>query len=184
MNGQEIQPKSPKYSLNKGIALIPEDRKRQGVILNLPVRHNISLAILKKISRLSIVRAAREKAIVEKQVDALRIKTPTLNQLVKNLSGGNQQKVVLGKWMSSGCSLYIFDEPTRGIDVGAKQEIYNLMNRICAEGKGILLISSEMEEVIGMADRILVLCEGRMAGTLNRDEFSQEKIMALASGQL
>ena len=183
LDGREVHPRSPRQGLKAGIALIPEDRKRQGVILNLPIRHNISLSVLPRLSKLTVVNAARENSLTEEQMKSLRIKAPSAMQLVKNLSGGNQQKVVLAKWLISRCSLFIFDEPTRGIDVGAKQEIYSLMHQLCDQGHAILMISSEMDEVIGMSDRIMVLCEGRVSGTLERADFSQERIMTLASGQ-
>lgn len=120
--------------------------------------------------------------MAQDQQTALNIKTPSMKQKAKNLSGGNQQKVVLAKWLGANCEYLIFDEPTRGIDVGAKQEIYKLLNRLAEEGKCILMISSEMEELIGVSDRIIVLCEGRKTGELTKGEFSQERILSLASG--
>lgn len=182
LNGKEISPKSPKEAVKEGILLIPEDRKRQGVILNLPIYMNITLPILPKISKYTVINKKIEQKMVEEQKTVLRIKTPTLQQLVKNLSGGNQQKVVLAKWLVCRGQVLIFDEPTRGIDVRAKQEIYNLMNELCAQGMAIIMISSEMEEIIGMSDRIVVLSEGTQTATLERSDFKQETILHHASG--
>lgn len=181
LNGQEISPKSPSEAIKLGIALVPEDRKKQGALLGLDIRSNINMPIYQKISRGTVIDTKKENQIAVQYQEELKIKSPTLYQLVKNLSGGNQQKVILGKWLAANASLIIFDEPTRGIDVGAKYEIYKLMNRLVEQGKTILLISSEMEELMGMSDRILVLSEGRITGELTREEFSQETIMGYAS---
>ena len=135
----------------------------------------------KKLSRLSVIDSKKEYEIAKKYKEELVIKTPNLNQIVKNLSGGNQQKVILGKWLAANSELIIFDEPTRGIDVGAKYEIYKLINSLVENGKTILLISSEMEELMGMSDRIIVLAEGNITGELRREEFDQTSIMRLAS---
>jgi ABC-type sugar transport system ATPase subunit len=153
-------------------------------VLGFPVRWNISLAILQRLSKLSFLNLAREKKIADDLKASLDIKTPSIMQLTRNLSGGNQQKVVLAKWLAADCDVLIFDEPTRGIDVGARYEIYKLMNELCARGKAIIMISSDMEELLGMSDRIIVLCEGRQMGELQRHEFSQEKVLRLASGQV
>lgn len=180
--GKEINPKSPREAINLGIALVPEDRKRHGAMLGISVKNNINMPVYEKNSTLSVIHSKKEKEIAERFKKDLAIKTPSLNQLVKNLSGGNQQKVILGRWLAANSELVIFDEPTRGIDVGAKYEIYKLMNDLVEkEGKTILLISSEMEELMGMSDRIIVLSEGHMTGALNKDEFDQEKIMSFAS---
>lgn len=181
LNGNEIHPRLPKEAIDCGIALVPEDRKRQGVLLELDVRGNISMAILERISRFFTVNKKEERRIAEHYRESIRIKTPTLEQKVKNLSGGNQQKVIIAKWLASEPTLVIFDEPTRGIDVGAKSEIYALVNSLVESGRAVLMISSEMEEVLGMSDRILVLRDGRIVGELKRNEFSQETIMGLAS---
>lgn len=182
VKGKLLNISSPNKAINYGVGMIPEDRKRHGCLLTRSVLTNVSLSVLKKISRLGFVNKKKEKAIVEKYVRELNIKTPSLEQNVGNLSGGNQQKVVLAKVLATDCSIIIFDEPTRGIDVGAKQEIYRLMAEIVAEGKAILMITSEMEELIGMSDRILVLYEGKMQGILDKNEFSQERILEMASG--
>ena len=181
LNGNEIHPTLPKQAIDCGIALVPEDRKRQGVLLDVDIKGNISMPILERISRLFTVNKKEEKRIAEHYRESIQIKTPTLEQKVKNLSGGNQQKVIIAKWLASEPTLVIFDEPTRGIDVGAKSEIYTLVNSLVEAGKAVLMISSEMEEVIGMSDRILVLREGRIVGKLERKEFSQETIMGLAA---
>lgn len=181
-NGKEINPKSPREAINLGIALVPEDRKRHGAMLGISIKNNINMPIYERNSKLSVINSKQEMEIAEKYKESLLIKTPTLHQLIKNLSGGNQQKVILARWLATDSELIIFDEPTRGIDVGAKQEIYKLMNDLVEnQGKSILMISSEMEELMGMSDRIIVLAEGDMTGELNKEEFSQERIMTFAS---
>lgn len=179
--GKEINPKNPREAIDLGIALVPEDRKRHGVLLENSVKNNINMPIYKRISKASVISTNLELANAEKYKKQLTIKTPTLNQLVKNLSGGNQQKVILAKWLAANSELIIFDEPTRGIDVGAKFEIYKLINDLMEKGKTILLISSEMEELMGMSDRIIVLSEGSMTGELHKKEFDQNTIMRMAS---
>ena len=181
MNGKVLNCKSPKQAIDNGIALVPEDRKKLGAHLDISVRENTSIAILQRISKNSVVDKTKENEIAEYYREFLRIKTPHLEQKVKNLSGGNQQKVIIGKWLASDPDLIILDEPTRGIDVGAKFEIYSLVNSLVSEGKTILMISSEMEEIMGMSDRIIVLSEGRITGEFNKKDFDQEKIMAAAS---
>ncbi len=166
--GKEIDPKSPREAIDLGIALVPEDRKRHGALLGVSIKNNINMPIYKRISRASVIDSRKEMTIAKQYEKDLLIKTPTLQQLVKNLSGGNQQKVIIGKWLAANSELIIFDEPTRGIDVGAKFEIYSLINQLLKQGKTILLISSEMEELMGMSDRIIVLSEGRMTGELKK----------------
>ena len=181
-NGKEINPKSPREAIDLGIALVPEDRKRHGAMLGISIKNNINMPIYERNSKLSVINSKQEMEIAEKYQKNMAIKTPSLNQLVKNLSGGNQQKVILGRWMAADSELIIFDEPTRGIDVGAKYEICKLMNDLVEnQGKTILMISSEMEELMGMSDRIVVLSEGNMTGELTKEEFSQEVIMTYAS---
>ncbi len=179
--GEEINPKTPREAIDYGIALVPEDRKRHGALLGVSIKNNINMPIYKKISTGSVIHSKSEWEIAKKYEQELLIKTPTLHQLVKNLSGGNQQKVIIGKWLAANSELIIFDEPTRGIDVGAKFEIYKLMNALLEQGKTILLISSEMEELMGMSDRIIVLAEGRITGELQKEEFNQNAIMRMAS---
>jgi ribose transport system ATP-binding protein len=174
---------SARESILAGIYLAPEDRKRTGLILEFDIEQNISLASLSNhSSRFAIINRSSEREEAELQVNALKIKTPSTNTLVMNLSGGNQQKVVLGKWLSMNPKVIIFDEPTRGIDVGAKAEIYKLMRALAGDGVAIWMISSDMEEVLGISDRIVVMHEGRITGELQRDEFGEEAIMHLAVG--
>ena len=180
---QQYHPKTPRTGLNMGIGLIPEDRKAQGVVLSRSIRENIVYSILKRITRLSFINRKKEQQYVDKYIKEMNIKTPSPEQLVQNLSGGNQPKVVLAKAMATECDLLIFDEPTRGIDVGAKQEIYGLMCRLVEAGKSIIMISSEMSELLGMSDRIIVMSNGRIAGELSRDEYSQARVLEMASSQ-
>lgn len=182
LHGKEINPKSPKEAINLGIALVPEDRKRHGAMLGISIKNNINMPIYEKNSKLSVIDGRKEQGIAESYRQSIGIKTPSLHQEVKNLSGGNQQKVILARWLAADSELIIFDEPTRGIDVGAKYEIYKLMNDLVEkEGKTILLISSEMEELMGMSDRIIVLSEGKITGSLEKQEFDQNTIMTYAS---
>jgi ribose transport system ATP-binding protein len=181
LNGKETNPKSPREAIDSGIALVPEDRKRQGALMEVDIRGNISMAILEKISKFFVVNRTEENRVANYYKEAIRIKTPNLEQKISNLSGGNQQKVIIARWLASEPNLVIFDEPTRGIDVGAKSEIYGLVNALVESGKAVLMISSEMEEVMGMSDRIIVLREGRISGTLNKQQFNQETIMSFAS---
>jgi ribose transport system ATP-binding protein len=181
LNGKETNPKSPREAIDSGIALVPEDRKRQGALMEVDIRGNISMAVLEKISKFFMVNRTEENRIANYYKEAIRIKTPNLEQKIRNLSGGNQQKVIIARWLASEPNLVIFDEPTRGIDVGAKSEIYGLVNALVESGKAVLMISSEMEEVMGMSDRIIVLREGRISGTLNKQQFNQETIMSFAS---
>jgi ribose transport system ATP-binding protein len=181
IRGREINYKNVASAISGGVALVPEDRKRHGALLGTSIRENITIVILKRISSLSVVHKKEERQIVQKYRDELRIKTPSVEQQVKNLSGGNQQKVVLAKWLSAGPDVIILDEPTRGIDVGAKYEIYKLINSLVEQGKAVILISSEMEELIGMSDRIIVLAEGVQTGELQKSEFDQKTIMRFAS---
>ncbi len=181
LNGKQIHPKSPREAIDLGIALVPEDRKRHGALLTNSIKNNINMPIYERISKLSVIDAGTEKSTAEKYRKEIQIKCPTINQLVKNLSGGNQQKVILGKWLAANSQLIIFDEPTRGIDVGAKYEIYKLINDLVEAGRSVLMISSEMEELIGMSDRIVVLAEREITGELQKEEFNADTIMAYAS---
>lgn len=181
LNGKEECIPSPDKALELGIGLIPEDRKNSGLILDLPIKTNMSFSILKKITDRIFINNAKEKKICDELKKELQIKAHNLNYKVKTLSGGNQQKVVIAKILAQDCQVLIFDEPTRGIDVGAKHEIYLLMRQLTEKGKSIIMISSEMPELIGMSDRILVMHEGKISGELQKDEFSQEKILEYAS---
>lgn len=182
LNGEEVKIKTPVDAVEKGIGYLSEDRKRYGLVLGLDVESNIAMSTMKRfISRFGFLRKVSIDENSQEYVDALAIKTPSGKQLVKNLSGGNQQKVVIGKWLTRDCDVLIFDEPTRGIDVGAKSEIYKLLNSLADQGKSIIMISSELEEVLRMSHRIMVMCEGRITGELSRSEATQEKIMTCAT---
>ena len=182
LDGKPVAIDSPRAAIDHGIGLIPEDRKHHGVLLRQSVRFNIVYGALRRISRGLFADASAERRAAERFRRTLRIRTPMLEQLVGNLSGGNQQKVVIAKWLLTESRVLIFDEPTRGIDVGAKQEIYALMRELSRAGAAIVMISSEMPELLGMADRIVVLREGRVCGQLRKEEFDQEAVLRLASG--
>ena len=180
LGGVPFSPRSPHDAIAAGVGFVTEDRKEQGILLDLSVRENISLASLPKISTLGFLRRRQEQANAKESVEKLRVRTPSIEQQVGNLSGGNQQKIVLAKWLQTAPKLLILDEPTRGIDVGAKLEIYGIINDLAAQGVAILMISSELPEVLGMADTIVVVRDGRIAGTLSRAEATQEKVGQLA----
>jgi ribose transport system ATP-binding protein len=183
LSGKPVHFRDTADALAKGIGMIPEDRKRTGVFLKMSIRWNSVICALKSISHLGIVNTKKEKEIADYYIKRLKIRTPSPEQLAGNLSGGNQQKVVLAKAMAAQSQILIFDEPTRGVDVGAKQEIYQLMNQLVEEGHSILMVSSDMPELLGMSDRIVVICEGRQAGIVPKTEFSQARILDLASGE-
>ena len=182
INGQKVDITEPFQAIQFRIGLIPEDRKHEGVFLNQTIKWNTSINNIKAISRKGVVNRKEESRIADKYKTELNIVTPSVMQTVGNLSGGNQQKVVIAKTLASDSEIIIFDEPTRGIDVGARYEIYVLMNKLVAEGKSIIMITSDMEELLGMYDRIVVLCEGEYACELQKDQFSQEAVLELASG--
>jgi len=182
INGKQVTIKTPEHAVSLGIAYVPEDRQRYGTILSLPISWNITLPILKRISNKGFIKKNTEKLIVETQKNSLQIKAPTMSQRVDSLSGGNQQKVVLAKWLASKPSILIMDEPTRGIDVSTKQEIYNLIAEFAKQGIAIIFISSEMNELLNISDRLIVLNEKRVAGFLEKNEFSKNKVLAMASG--
>ena len=182
VEGQEVTIDSPQKAVSLGIAYVPEDRKHHGAILTLPIDWNITLPILPRISKNGFIRFDDEKGIVAEHRKNLRIKAASMGSHVDSLSGGNQQKVVLAKWLASKPKILILDEPTRGVDVGAKQEIYNLIAEFAKQGIAIILISSEMDELLDISDRMIVLSEKRVVGFLEKEEFSQNKVLALASG--
>ena len=182
LDGKPIRPFSPRQAIDLGIGLLTEDRKSQGLVLGMRVRENTTLSRLGKLVRWGFVDSVRERESVQDFVRQLAIKTPSTEEKVRNLSGGTQQKVVLSKWLFTQSRVLIFDEPTRGIDVGAKEEIYRLMLRLVGQGIAILMISSELPEVLRLCDRILVMHGGRITGELSQAEADQEKIMALAIG--
>ncbi len=183
LHGSPVRFRDTADALSKGIGMIPEDRKRTGVFLKMSIRWNSVICAVKSISRFGIVDRKKEKEIADYYINRLKIRTPSPDQLAGNLSGGNQQKVVLAKALAAESQIIIFDEPTRGVDVGAKQEIYQLMNQLVEEGHSILMVSSDMPELLGMSDRIVVICEGRQAGIVPKEEFSQARILDLASGE-
>jgi len=183
LSGQSLEITEPRDAINRGLYLIPEDRKQCGLLLDFSVSENISLANLPAYARATIVQGDAEDRNAERQKTKLNIKVPSVATQTSSLSGGNQQKVVLGKWLSMSPKVIIFDEPTRGIDVGAKGEIYELMRGLADSGVAILMISSDMEEVIGVSDRIAVMHEGRISGLLERGEFSEDRVLQLAVGK-
>jgi ribose transport system ATP-binding protein len=181
VRGRRVTIRSPEDAVENGIGYLSEDRKRFGLAVNLSVRDNLVLASWDRFQAGLFVQAKKVRHVTEEYIRRLNIKTPSLEQLLRNLSGGNQQKVVIAKWLIRNCEILIFDEPTRGIDVGAKSEIYTLMNELTREGKSIIMISSELPEILRMSDRILVMSEGRTTGQLGIEQASQEAIMGLAT---
>jgi ribose transport system ATP-binding protein len=184
IEGKKVKIANPSDAVHDGIGWIPEDRKQHGLVLGMDVKQNTTLPIIKRISGLlGLMDFGKEREITADYIQKLSIATPSMSQTVRNLSGGNQQKVVLAKWLSTKPKLLIMDEPTRGIDVGAKAEVHALMSRLAQEGIAILMISSELPEIIGMSDRVIVMCQGRVTGELEHDGSSdmQEKIMAYAT---
>jgi ribose transport system ATP-binding protein len=180
--GQTLDIKTPKDAINHGIYLVPEDRRATGLIVDFNVRENISLPNLDSYSNAKIISSTKETEAAVQAVKSINIKTPSPEIRAANLSGGNQQKVVLARWLACDPKVLIFDEPTRGIDVGAKAEIYSLIRRLADDGVSVIVISSEMEEVLGISDRIAVMHEGRITGILERPQFSEEAVMFLATG--
>jgi ribose transport system ATP-binding protein len=181
LRNEKIINLSPMKAIKKKIAFVPENRKEDGIILDMSIGHNITLPILKQISKFTMVNKKEDEKCTDRYIKSLQIKVTSSQGLVKTLSGGNQQKVAIAKALAAGAELVVLDEPTRGIDVGAKYEIYELMNQMITEGKTILMISSEMSELIGMCDRIAVLSEGHVTKILDREEFDQETILHFAS---
>ncbi|OCT16018.1 D-xylose ABC transporter ATP-binding protein [Paenibacillus pectinilyticus] len=181
IHGRQVQIQAPHDAVRHGIGYLSEDRKRYGLMVDMDVKMNIALASYKKARRLGWMQDGIIGEKAQHYVEALQIKTPTIHQQVKFLSGGNQQKVVIGKWLLRDCDILIFDEPTRGIDVGAKTEIYKLLDDLAAQGKSIIMISSELPEILRMSHRIMVMCEGRITGELTQQEATQEAIMKFAT---
>lgn len=184
IEGKQVTITSPDSAVKAGLALVPEGRQTQGLVLMQTVERNIALPNLDALSQNQMVNKGKMHQLVQRFVDLMNIRTPSLDQHVMNLSGGNQQKVVLAKWLASNPKALILDEPTRGIDVGAKAEVYEIMNNLVQQGIGIIMISSEMPEILAISDRILVMYEGRIMGELSRADATQERIMTLASGQV
>ena len=181
VNGKKVDIKTPMDAVKHGIGYLSEDRKRFGIVVQKSVAENTTMATLDEYVKRIFINKKKEKNVAQKYIDRLKTKTPGVDQLIVNLSGGNQQKVVIAKWLVRNCDILIFDEPTRGIDVGAKSEIYQLMNELVAEGKSIIMVSSEMTEILRMSDRIIVMCEGRKTGEIDIAEATQEKIMQAAT---
>ncbi len=183
VDGKQVEIKTPEDAVKLGIGYLSEDRKQFGIVLQKTITENTTLATLGEYMRGLFINKKKEAAAAQKYVDDLKTKTPGVDQLVVNLSGGNQQKVVIAKWLCRNCDILIFDEPTRGIDVGAKNEIYHLMSQLAAEGKSIIMISSEMTEILRMSDRIVVMCEGRKTAEIAIENATQESIMHYATMQ-
>jgi len=182
VDGQDVRIRSARQAMSLGIGLLPEDRKRQGLILSMGGRANLSLPILDRLTRLGFIRTGPERSLTRKYFDRLRVRTPHMDALTWSLSGGNQQKIALAKWLASECGILLIDEPTRGVDVGAKAEIHALIDQLTQEGTAILLISSELPEVLNLSTRIIVLRDGRQVGELSRDQADQELLMRLMAG--
>jgi ribose transport system ATP-binding protein len=180
--GDAFAGKHPWQAIASGMALVPEDRKRLSLLLDMSVGINVTLASIKRFSKWGVIKSKLERKHIEQYCTQLQVKTPTIEQEVQFLSGGNQQKVVVAKWLATHSKIIIFDEPTRGIDVGTKHEIYSIINSLVDEGCSVIIVSSEFEELIGITDRIAVMSEGELAGFLNKDEFDKEKLLDLASG--
>ena len=182
LEGKKVKINRPEDAVKLGIGFVTEDRKRQGLLLDYSICYNTSLPILKRISNLGVINKIKERKIATKEWEDLRIKAPSIDTKASTLSGGNQQKIVLAKWLAADCKVIFMDEPTRGVDVGAKQEIYKLLAELAETGIAIVIVSSEMEELLGMSDRILILHEGVSAGEISKGEFSQEIVMQYSSG--
>jgi ribose transport system ATP-binding protein len=184
VHGRKIKINSPYDAVRNGIGYLSEDRKRYGLMLDMDVKTNVAVACYGRFSRGGWMKDVAIGRTAAKVVETLKVKTPSIDQELKYLSGGNQQKVVIGKWLTRDCDILIFDEPTRGIDVGAKSEIYKLLDDLAEQGKSIIMISSELPEILRMSHRIVVMCEGRITGELSREEATQEKIMSLATARM
>jgi len=182
LEGKKVNIKNPHEAIKNSLALVPEDRKLQGLMLQQPIKLNMTITVLDRLSKAGFISNKKEKETLDYGINLLSVKLASVNNPVTSLSGGNQQKVVLAKWISTGNEILLFDEPTRGVDVGAKKEIYDFLFELKSKGKSIILISSEMQEILGLCDRILVMYEGRLMGELNAEDATQEKILTLASG--
>jgi rhamnose transport system ATP-binding protein len=182
--GKELPNGDPTAAMAAGIAFVPEDRRQQGLVMDLAIDHNVALASLNRLSKGRLIFRAAERRLAVTWAERLQLKYGRMRDMVSTLSGGNQQKVVLGKWLSRSPSLLIIDEPTRGIDVGTKAEVHRIIDQLAAEGMAVLMISSELPEVLGVADRILVIHEGRLTGEFARADATEDKIMRAATGQV
>jgi ABC-type sugar transport system ATPase subunit len=182
VRGQKLQLGSVESALHAGIGLCPEDRKRQGLVLSMTCAENTSLAALPNLTSAGFIRFGKERSIVSEFISQFRVKTPALDAPIAGLSGGNQQKIALAKWLARRCGILIVDEPSRGVDVGAKAEMHALLDRLACDGAGLIVISSELPEAMALSRRILVMREAKIAGELPRDRFSQESLMRLMAG--
>jgi len=180
--GEEVNFKNPKEAINKGFGLLPEDRKKQGLLLEQSIRMNTTLASMFKIKKLGVINHKKEKEYVKELLASIATKYGSMEDNVNSLSGGNQQKIALAKWLSADCKCLVFDEPTRGVDVGAKTEIYKIINELASEGVGVIVISSEMSEIIGMCDRAIVMRQGAIAGEVDKSELTENNLIKLAMG--
>jgi rhamnose transport system ATP-binding protein len=183
VSGRALAPGKPAGAMRAGVAFVPEDRRQQGLVLDLSIARNTALTRLRSLARLGLIRGGAETALAREWGARLQLKFHRLSDPVGTLSGGNQQKVVLAKWLATEPKLLIIDEPTRGIDVGTKAEVHRLMSELASRGLAVLMISSELPEVLGMADRVLVMHEGRLTGELSRAEADEERVVRLATGQ-
>jgi ABC-type sugar transport system ATPase subunit len=182
VRGQELALGSVTAALNAGLGLLPEDRKRLGLVLSMNCRENTSLAVLRRLSTAGFIRRGEERSLAQRYVERLRVKTPSIDTGIAGLSGGNQQKIALAKWLARECAILIVDEPTRGVDVGAKAEIHHLLDELACQGLALLVISSELPEVMNLSRRILVMRQGRVAGEVPHTDFSQTSLMRLMAG--
>jgi rhamnose transport system ATP-binding protein len=183
LNGKPVRFTSPSEALRAGLAYVPEDRHQQGLVLDFPIASNVSLPILSRLFRFWFLNRSSERQLAQRYADRLRVRMTDVEQLVSALSGGNQQKVVIAKWLATQPRVLILDEPTRGIDIGAKVEVHRIIGELAASGLGIVLISSDLPEVLAMSDRILVMHEGRISAELSRAEATEERVMFAATGQ-
>jgi ribose transport system ATP-binding protein len=180
MNSQAIDIASPVHAISYGLALAPEDRKSEGLVLEMTVAENTSLASLAQVERFGLVNKTAERHLVEYFIERFQVKTPSLHQIISNLSGGNQQKVILGKWLATNPKVLLLDEPTRGIDIHAKREIYKLIDELARGGLAVIVVSSELPEILTVSDRIAILCQGRKTAEFSRSDATEEKIMKAA----
>ncbi|MEG2860434.1 MAG: ATP-binding cassette domain-containing protein, partial [Clostridia bacterium] len=180
IEGQPVKLHFPEDAIHLGIALCPEDRKEQGIVARRSVMNNISMAVLPSLVNKGFINRLKEKKLAEKGVEDLNIKTPSIDKLIGELSGGNQQKTILARWLASSPKILILDEPTKGIDVGSKSEIYQIICDLAAQGIGVIMVSSELPEILGVCDRIIVMCQGRITGTLRREDATEHKVLMLA----
>jgi ABC-type sugar transport system ATPase subunit len=182
VHGQPLDIKNPQEAIGRRIGLVPEDRKKHGLVLGMKIRENETLPILGRISQASFVKAGEERDIARKYFDRLRVRAPGLESVTGGLSGGNQQKVVIAKWLAAECDVLMVDEPTRGVDIGAKTEIHDILREMVASEKAVLMVSSELPELIKMSTRILVFRGGKVVGEVSHEEADEEKLIRLMTG--